>query len=77
MRLLFGRKMNSYLSRSLDYDSEDRIINAGFKFKIEPGAAVIDIKTKEGKDELVKMRHSTIEVDGHPFLVTKAVLNKE
>jgi len=40
------------------------------------GRAAIPIKTKSGKEVVVPMDFLTIEVDSHPFLVTRAVKYK-
>jgi len=41
------------------------------------GSVKIPVKTKDGKERIVEMKHTTIELEGHPFLVTKAVPQKE
>ena len=40
------------------------------------GNVKIPIKTKDGKQIDVPMNFISVEIDNHPFIVTKAVQNK-
>lgn len=37
------------------------------------GRVEIPIRTKDGKEKIVNMVHTVVEVNGHPFLATRAV----
>jgi len=41
------------------------------------GLVKIPVKTKDGKEKVVEMEHVVVEVNGHPYLATKAVISKK
>ena len=38
------------------------------------GLVKIPIKNKEGEEKVIEMKHDTIDVNGHTYLITKAVI---
>jgi len=37
------------------------------------GLVKIPIKTKDGEEKIIEMKHTSIDVNGHSYLITKAV----
>ena len=44
---------------------------------MEGGVVRIPVRTKDGKEKVVEMKHAVVELEGYPYLVTRAVPKKK
>lgn len=69
---MIGKHISNFMTADSKSEEFRNII-----MKSVSGKAVVPIKTRSGEKIEILMKFITIKVNGEPFLVTKAVKNKE